>query len=449
VCDFNKAAYLQNATPDNIINANYQNHIGQHIGHVVDVKPFKNNLYKVTIYSTHPLSSGDGLKIINQNTKEQVASLGAGNVESFNNNTYIIYTKFKFSAGLEVFLTQNSVAENNLLKNNKKIKINMQIIAHKNKKLIATATNNITSAQIISDEILESAKSRPLEPCDFETQFNKLSNTPFELEEITVLTDGVFIPKSKLNEIRRQLIDKLQSQIIYENEKDIISKFNAEKYNKLCNKLPQTNPKNIVICDDLNFDIKPNTIYVYSPSNYNQINTHEFLNKVKPENFAINIPTITTFKDVNLINQILNTLPKNIYIYANNISALYYANLGYNVISSPLLNIKNSFAIKCLNFLGISTVCASIETSPMFANKYNLIWFQNGKFPLMTFAHCPYKTIHNETCKTCKFNDNLEYLADFKEVYKIKRVKADNCYFELQKYLNNTKANFNLINLTR
>ena len=79
--DFNKKAYLDFETPNNLVNKLYQNHIGIKIGTVKKVEPFKNNLFKVWISSNHELSAGDGLKIINSKTHEQISSLGIGNVE--------------------------------------------------------------------------------------------------------------------------------------------------------------------------------------------------------------------------------------------------------------------------------------------------------------------------------------------------------------------------------
>jgi hypothetical protein len=170
------------------------------------------------------------------------------------------------------------------------------------------------------------------------------------------------------------------------------------------------------------------------------------LQKTKPENFALNLPTIQNAKDYLIIKQMLGTLPKNIYLFANNIAGLALASEGFKVIASPLLNIKNKFAVLCLNSHGINTICASIESDIDFALEHNLVWFESGNFPLMTFAHCPFKTIYGGTCKTCKYSPSLEYKADYQEIYKIKRIKMSNCYFELQKPLSRQKAKFNLIN---
>ena len=187
-------------------------------------------------------------------------------------------------------------------------------------------------------------------------------------------------------------------------------------------------------------------IYVYKPEVYNLKNikaAYEILN----QNFALYIPTILDLKDFALLEEILKELPNNIYLYSNNIGILNLASYGYNIIASPLINTKNTFAIKCLNSLNITTVCASIEADFEFADKNNLITFESGEFPLMTFAHCPYKNIFKNDCNSCKYDPKLSLLNPNLGTYKIKRTVLKNCQFELTKTLSNKTGKFNVKNL--
>ncbi len=446
--DYNTFAYLNSGVTDNIIYPDYQNHIGTKIGSVLNVSPFKNDLFKVKLKSSHPLSSGDGLKIINPKTHEQICSLGVGNVDILSNDEYTIYTKNKFSAGLDVHLTQDAKHENSLLSNTQKLGINVSISAFSKKLLKITLKNQFAETAYESDFILEPAKKLPLTKDDFVSQFEKLSNTPFTLNNLTLETDGVFVPKGVLNELRRNAVMTLLNATIAENEKHLKVSFNQSNFNSLKSQKTNCTGKNITIVDDINFEPNKHTIFVYSPADYSNCDALSVLQKVKPENFALSLPTILNYADKLVLDKLLNTLPKNIWLFANNIYGLHYANLGYNVIASPLLNIKNKFAINCLNSNNIHLVCSSVEIDLEFANKHNLIWFKNGRFPLMTFAHCPYKTIHGTTCKDCKHNAELKLKADYGEIYQISRTKISNCYFKLEKELSREAANFNLINFT-
>ena len=446
--DYNKQAYLQKSKDEKIMFPDYQNHIGIKIGTVKKVEPFKNNLNKATLILDREIFAGDGLKIIDSKTKTQIASLGVGNVEINKNGEYIIYTKSNFSSNLDVHLTQSSTSEELLLKNIKKIPINIKINALKNKNFIVVATSNNISANYISDYILEPATKSPVSKEDFKTQFEKLSDTIFNLNEIIIETDNVFLPKSKINEARREIVSILENQIVAENEKHLNATFNNANYQNLLRTKITTKPANLVIISDLtnNFKKENNTTYVYKPEIYTSSNIKNAYEILKP-NFALYMPTILDFEDCSLIENILKELPKNISLYSNNIGVLNFKNQGYNIIASPLMNIKNTLAIKCLNSLCVTTICSSIESDFEFANNHNLIFFESGEFPLMTFAHCPYKTIFKNTCDSCKYNKNLVLSNPNLGSYKIKRTLIKNCQFELTKSLSRESGEFVVKNL--
>ena len=102
---------------------------------------------------------------------------------------------------------------------NRKININANVIVKKgtpismsinyNNKLITSTTNVIPSP----------ALTQPITADRIIKQISKTSNTPFNFKTINVqLDDGLFIPNiSVLNELRRNILDKLQNTIISEN----------------------------------------------------------------------------------------------------------------------------------------------------------------------------------------------------------------------------------------
>lgn len=443
--EFNKNAYLHSSIQNEIIFSDYQNHIGTKVGIVKSVEPFKNDLFKVVISSSHDLSDGDGLKIINPKSKLQVSSLGVGGVQNLQNNTFVFFTKNKFSSGLDVHLTQDSKNEEKLLKNARKIKINIKIVANFGKKLKVFAENEFAKIYFESDENLEKAKNSPLSENDFKVQFAKLSGSPFKLSNFEVQTNGVFLPKSMLNKLRIKMIELLTKETIAENEKNLFVYFDEFALSEIRNLKVQTNPKNICIVNDTNFDVSKNTIYVFSPSDFGNFSADDLIQRVGAENFALSVPTIMNVNDKVVFDNALKKLPANISLYANNIGALNYHS-NYKIIASPLLNIKNTFAVKFLNSLGISTICSSIESSSEFAEQNSLVWFESGSFPLMTFAHCPYKVVTKSTCKNCQFDGNLTYTSQSNKVYKIKRTRVSNCYFTLNKELSREKLQFNVKN---
>ena len=156
---------------------------------------------------------------------------------------FVFYTKNKFSAGLDVHLTQDSSAEEKILKNAKKIPIKIKINAFSNQDLIVEASANQVVSTTISNIVLQKATNKPISKEDFETQFSKLSESPFVLENLILETDGVFLPKSLINDARRTMVQALANKLISENEKHLPScKFKPIKPSKIV-----STPSNISI----------------------------------------------------------------------------------------------------------------------------------------------------------------------------------------------------------
>jgi len=444
--EFNKSAYLIKNNENNIINSTFQNHIGIKIGTITKVKPFKQNLFEITMKLSHKLTSGDGLKFIDTNNK-QIDSVGVGNVEVLDSNNYKIITNHNLKIGLDVYLIQDSILEQKYLKNKRKVALNLTISAKICEKLKVKILYNHHEFIYESNEILQPAQSSPLSEEDIITQFNKASDTIFEIQKIEAYTNGIFAPKSLLNKWRREMFSTLEEHIIFENEKHINATFLQDKF--ISQKAQNVNilPQNISIIDDNYDNFNKNQTFIFSPDDYSKCLLDKNYKLVLQNTSGLSLPVITKFEDKKIINSIINNLTENHMLFINNIGGLYYKIFnGREIVVSPLLNIKNKFAIQALNDLGVTKICASIEASKDFINKYNLSGFSDGEFPLMTFAHCPYKAVHDNSCTSCKHTGTLTYKNNRKQEYKIKRVKISNCYFYLMKNLKNANYNYLLKN---
>ncbi len=441
--NYNTHAYLETTNDEPVIFSVYQNHIGIKIGVVQKVEPFKNDLIKATLNLDREISAGDGLKIINSKTKQQVASLGVGNIEKLKGNKFVIYTKNKFEAGLDVHLTQSSKNEEKILKNTKKIKINLKINAFSGKPLEVQAETNDITTTFKSGYTIEKASKIPVLENDFKSQFEKLNDTAFVLGNFEYESDGIFLPKSKINEARREVILMLENAIILANEAHLNATFNESNFEKLNQTQIISTPTNLVVFRNLNEISKrePNTTYVFAPDSYNFADILSAYQTLKA-NFALYVPTILDFKDRAYFENLLKKLPEKVTLYANNIGAIYFGLTGHKIIASPLLNIKNNYAIKCLNALNIKTLASSIEADETFSKTNNLIAFESGSFPVMTFAHCPYKAVTKTTCENCKFNERLAYKNENLGSYKIRRIRLVSCKFELLKQINQSRGKF-------
>lgn len=429
--EFNYKAYL-NGENGRIINEKNQNHLGIKIGRLLKVSPFKNGLYELEIESSHPLSSGDGLKFMKGN--EEVASLGVGNVLIKKTNVYKIFTKQKIKDNnLDVYLTLNKLEEDKLLEKQRKLDLKVKVIALKYQKLRIELSSNNVKCSYESDCFCPEAINKPTSLEEIYNQISKLNDTNFVLDDFSGDIDNVFIVKSALNDLRRKGIEKLENLIISKNESYLKVQKIAPKY---LNHHLLSLGDSVIINDiiDLNdLDKEYSGVIIYAPNNYNNLVVKD-LNTLKEEfklaNVALNLPLIAFKEDLKIIDTILAQI-SDIYLVANNIYGLYYVD-KYPLIAGYNLNIINSFALNLLNNLGVGIAFASLENNiEMFNKNANLYYYGFGYNTLMNYVHCPFKTIYHNECKNCSYHENLSYKDDHNKSYKLRRYKVNHCFFEL------------------
>ena len=433
--DFNKNAYLTPNVPDDIVNKNTQNHLGIEIGEVVKVERFK-DLQKVWIKSSHKLFEGDGLKFLDGGV--QICSLGVGNVEAVGKDIYIIYTKHKLKSGFKVNLILDNAVESALVLKERKIPFSVKISAMKDKKLQCVMQSGDVTESFVFDAVLEGAKNCPTSEEEIKTQFSKLGDTHFELNECKVETNGVFVPKSVLNNFRREAVKKLQNTIVAHNEQNIKAKVKTNYENLLHIIDEQNNNKlpDIIVCNEDNLKTLSkfkekfkNNIIILSPTNYNLKIFDDFEKEFKGYKLGINLPIIANYKDLKVFDQILDN-HKEFYVIANNIWGIAFAKT-HKVIAGIGMNVFSDYSIFHLNKLGLIGEVLSIEQQVNNIKANNVSVYSLGFVPLMTFAHCPYKTINNSNCKNCTFKKGLVFSDVSKNNFPIRRYTISQCYFEL------------------
>jgi putative protease len=72
-------------------------------------------------------------------------------------------------------------------------------------------TVGLASVTVKSPEPLQPARNRALDEALLREQLGRLGGTPYELGELTLSTDGVFVPSSLLNQLRREAVEQLQT----------------------------------------------------------------------------------------------------------------------------------------------------------------------------------------------------------------------------------------------
>jgi len=425
---YNERAYLDEKV-DNIIEPNFGNHRGKLIGSVKKVEPFK-NIYKITINSKHKIVEGDGIKFV-RNGDEKL-SVGVGNVDNVGVNTYAIYSTKSPKTNDDVYLCVDSLFENSLEVEKRRLNIKANLQAKIGSPLKLELSYRDVSVVVESEQTLEQAKTSGASKEDLEKSINKVQDTNFAIKDFEFDLENVFVPKSLINDVRRKAVELLEEKIIQQNEKNILEKpkdkmqvYAFEKTQNECN-------KNFVIVNEKNdLNSIKNRQVIFSPTNYN--GAEKFVNLLLENSNIVylDLPIIANYSDMKNLDELVQKLDTKVGLVANNLWALKYASVR-EILAGQYLNIFNNLSVQLINEFNIKQIIVSPEIlwEEINAND-NMYQYTFGKFPMMNFCHCPYKTINHNSCEKCSFNDMLTYSDELKNNFKIRRRKIYNCYFEL------------------
>lgn len=389
--------YLFNS--NDVMNIKTPNHQGVEIGRVID-----SNKDKITIKLIDDLSQNDGIRfknidkgmIVNRlyNTKNLlINSITRGNI-------CILDNKFNVKTNDIVLKTIDSKLISSLENiEEKRIEIDMKVKCFIGTKIELTITDGINSATSYGC-IVESAINREITNDDIIKQLSKLGNTPFKLRNIDIVKDdNIFVNIKDLNEIRRDVVEKLITLRESRNIKIIKNTYieDSKKEDKLkdisLNVLVR-NEEQLLVC--LNNNI--NTIYVtdfqlykkYKDNNNIYYRLDRVMNKYRE------------FNNERLLVTELGSINK--YYKDNTLISDYY------------LNITNHYSINLLNNYNVKRVTLSVELDDYkikdiikYSNNTELIIY--GRLELMVMKYCPLKKCLNY-CNSCKNGNDKFYLED-------------------------------------
>lgn len=148
------------------------------------------------------------------------------------NDEYIVFnTTRNIRVGDEVYISYSRSINKELKKYKKEFiqsKIPISLNISLNKELHAkietkfNLNNETIKFKYSSSSKFEKAINRPITKEEIEKQLSKTGNTPFFMNNITInnFPDNLFIPTSKLNKIRREILDKASGKLLNYYKKD-------------------------------------------------------------------------------------------------------------------------------------------------------------------------------------------------------------------------------------
>ena len=336
--------YLFNKSKKELMNIKSPNHVGIKIGEVIDVTD-----KKIKVKLSDVLNQGDGIRFKNSNLG-MIANFiydKKDNLVSNGDSESIIYLDNKIG------LTKNDLVyktiDSKLLEeldnyDLKKINIDINAKIDGNNFIleVSDGINKVTKFDSIVEEALNSgtSKERIIE------QLAKLGNTPFKVNNIDVVMDNnVFIPISKLNELRRSVIEELID--IRESSKKEVIVNDIFKVDRVDDDVHTNisvlvrNKEQLEACLDNNVDY----IYVTDEDLYNEYK--------KNGNIYLRLDRVnSSYVDRNNDKLLIGELGSvNKYISNNEIVSDYY------------LNVVNSYDVDYLRKSGIKRIVLSIENT--------------------------------------------------------------------------------------
>ena len=419
--------YTWDKTKD-LMSINIPSNMGDYVGRIV--KTQGSTLY---IQSDKDIKLHDAFKIIYKN--KEIGGFLIDNIKK-EKGLYIIKTLKSYPINSTCHITlDNSIQkeyENVSLKMN--IKIECKCIENQNL-YIAFKKDNII-AEYFGDKVL-SAKNKAISSKDIMDKLGKLGDSYFTcIDDFKIeISSNPFIPISLLNNIKRELISKLEELIIEEYNK------NKQTANtcKLNYNFNNSITKSYILAEISNLDnvtelLKSNSKIVLNISDFQD---EKYLNIIKNQlihnnldNICLKLPKIARHTDIPRICYVIEKFKDHLdSLLIENVYGLEISN-KYNLhpIGSYQMNIFNSNAAKNYN---LQDFVASIELDKDSLNTIGHCYiYSYGRIECMTLTHCPVQNSTSCTCNDCKYQGEFSYFNGNEE-YTIERKRVSSCYFSM------------------
>ncbi len=372
-----------------------QNHIGVEIGTVERVKKGK-RFNEIFINSNRELAPKSSFKFFRQG--QEVAIVTAYDLTKVG-QLYRITTTNSVQKGDKVNLINDYSLEQTMLATERKVNKNIKISAKVGESITAIWQDNGKPVEV-QGIVCDQAQNSPLSIEELQINFKK--NPYFEFNILADL-GNVFIPKQKLNEFRRAVVDKM------------VELSNQINHN-IAEKIELTKPTQTKQITDFEFveDTKQEIyakIVIFDPETYDEDEIVNYKNQIEKQGkiFVLNLPNFALKEDVEMLREIVEK--HKITILANN---LYALDFDTKIYLGGGMNIYNDYT-------------ASVYALPYIAAEN----VEQHTMPYMTLRHCPMKEHLKANCASCPYHSGYEYVLNTGKRFKLKRKKLSTCTFYL------------------
>ena len=404
---YNRGNYTQGLAfgqDKRLLSTAIQGHIGEKVGTVKVVNG------KYLVESPFVPSIGDAFKILRAGKE-----IGGAVYEKSVSRGFSVLSRARLKNGDGVFLTTDTATNKRLLSALKTQTISLCLDFQEN----GYAKIAGGGVWVQSDEVLQSATSQPLTETDLRSCFSKTDGLPLQVEfEKIQITGNIFIPKSKLNALRRQFFDCLTKT----NRKPIEEK-------RMQVQMPTgINKKTAVIASG--FSGVKTDIAILKCANFERLD--EAFLQGNHEKYLY-YPAFTTDQDKRAIAHAIKHYALD-GVYAENYGAVafakenackLFAGTGFNIFNQ--ISLGELCKEPVLSYYAISKETTEFQAEKLAGDKAFAL--TAGDIKLMELCYCPF----GKTCKDCDKKETYSLTDENGRVFPVKRyVGADgNCRFEV------------------
>lgn len=374
-----------------------------HIGEFAGLIKVENSKY--VLQTCGKFCDGDGFKIL-RDGKE----VGGGTLSTDGKGGYFIKSGSRLKSGDKAFITTDNSLNARLLSQKKSIsiKVDVELFAGRKPEI------RINDSLFLGGQSAEMAHNRPLTAEEVARSFQKTDGFPFS-PEIAVRTDGVFMPVSSLNELRRAAYGKYFAEISANS--NVRYKFDL----KIPHKPAKKNNSVAVIGTDLN-GVK-SKLGILKPQDY--------LSDLKSlsDNFDgekyLYLPPFLSGKDVEKISKIAQSFDG---IYCDNYFGLELA-AAWNkkLFAGTGFNITNGLS---LSMCRADNICLSKELTLREADALSdehIFYLSGGGIKVMDLLYCPFE----KKCASCDGRWIYTLIDENGRKFPLRRYSMERCAFEL------------------
>lgn len=399
-----------------------QNNIGVNVGEVVAAsKDF------VKVKLTEPIRKGDGLKLL---TKGGTERGGFEAREDFSGTVAKLTVPKSLVAekGDVIAKTFDVVQAAKAVSAPVPVKISVNVKAVEGQPFEIGLTSGEISVRAVGGEV-QSAVSRPLDRESLVAAVDKFGASGFAAEKIDAeCGEGVFVPASEINAVRREACAKLKDAILSnyrgkQRRARICVPYNAEK-------IALETLFEVGDIDDADAEVQELAV---APDSF----SHEDAKRLKArcleqcKRVYLRLPMVVRGADMQVLRSYLDEVDEVVkgYICDNWYGLELAREHGKISIAGQRLNIASDDAFFAC---GANAAIASAELSHQEyrALGFDALCYVFGELTLMTLTHCPVQLCTGCTCGDCKYNGSF-YYRDKAAEYRISRTKLAHCTFDL------------------